>query len=60
MKRKEHETSITICIKNLPRNLKEDEIKSYFKDCNVSEMRLPTFKDTNELKGVGFIDVSNE
>eukprot|EP01080_Neovahlkampfia_damariscottae_P011495 gene11495-4659_t len=60
MKRQLEQDTITICIKNLPRNLKEEEIKKYFSDCNVSEMRLPKFKDTEELKGIGFIDVSND
>jgi RNA recognition motif-containing protein len=60
MNKRKFEGGTIICIKNLPRNKTEKEIIEFFSDCDVKEIRLPTFKGTTELKGIGFIDVSNE
>jgi RNA recognition motif-containing protein len=60
MKRK-WEGNTIVCVKNLPRNKTEKEIIQFFSNCDfIKEIRLPTFKGTTELKGIGFIDVSNE
>lgn len=51
----------TVFVKGFNRELGEDEVRSQlmeaFKECGeISAVRLPTDRDTGDLKGIGFVE----